>query len=95
MGNLYWRCVFGLAVVGFFSTVGPMIALGIINPWSIIPIALGGSAKALGYMIGWIAIPDISDEQTGNFDEPTEVGEFLAGVFAYLGFGFGLLIAVM
>lgn len=89
--DLYWRCFFGLAVVGLFSTLGPAIALGVVNPWSALPVVVGGIFKAVGYMIGW-AIKPIAKKGDGNFDEATEIGEFLTGIFAYAGFGIGLFM---
>lgn len=92
----FWYDFLLLAIIGFFSTLGASIAFGMINPWAALPAILGGVVgKSMGYLIGWMIYPDVSSEQTdGNFDEATEIGEALTGVWAYCGLGFSALIAI-
>ena len=72
--KLYWRCVTGMALKGFASVSGAVIAFGFINPLFSVIVALGGISCALAYMIGWAVYPK----------HATVIGEVLSGGFAYL-----------
>ncbi len=75
-----------LTIIGAFSTLAPAIAIGWIHPLHGIAVFLGGAiGKPLGYAIGWKVYPRRDDRKPDDFDEATEIGEFLTGVFAYGG----------
>ena len=73
MNKLYWRCVSGMALKGFLSVSGAVIAMGFINPWFSVIMSVGGILCGLAYMIGWAVYPK----------HATVMGEVLKGVFAY------------
>lgn len=77
-----------LAIVGFAAVSGLSLAL-LINGDAVNAaiIAVSGAAKALAYMIGWVIYPESEGEGHKDFNEATEIGEFLTGVFAYMGLG--------
>jgi hypothetical protein len=87
------RNLFGLAVHGS----APLIPLSVLLAYegfylAIVPLLLGGMLKAVGYKIGWkINYPDRTIIHT-EIDEPTELGEFLRGIFLFGGYFICLLM---
>lgn len=73
-----------LVLCGLASVSGAMLVFSYVNPWFGAIIALGGALKALAYSIGWfLADKTLLDTNPKDFDEATEIGEFLSGFFAY------------
>lgn len=84
----YWYDALILVLVGIAAVSGAAFALGYINPLAGVIVAIGGAMKAVGYMIGWHfhdEFPTVLQNAPEDFDEATEIGEFLTGIFAYTG----------
>lgn len=88
--KLYWRCVFGMALVGLAATLGAALIVGWISPPAGAIIALGGLLKGRAYVVGWSGF----EFQFDDIDEPTEMGEAFTGLFAgyFLAIGYGAAI---
>lgn len=84
--KLYWRCVFGLAVIGLASVSGFVFMVAWVNPAAAAIVALGGAAKSVSYMIGWAAFP------ANKNGIATATGEFLSGAFAYGALGLAAMV---
>lgn len=83
--KLYWRCVFGLGVSGLAVGLlagGTLIATG--HTLAGLVLIVGASLKGFAYPIGrWL---DVNiNSKNSEWDEPTEWGEFLTGLFGWLG----------
>ena len=82
----YWYDALLLMISGFAAVSGAVFVFCYVNFWFGVIIALGGLSKALAYIIGWSLVDeDILDMDLKDFDEATEIGEFLTGFFAYGG----------
>jgi hypothetical protein len=83
--NLYWRCMFGLAITGAAALSGAAIALAVINPLAGLAAFLGGFiGKPAAYAIGDALYPDGEVESAWTeANEATEIGEWLTGAFAF------------
>lgn len=92
LDRLYWRNVTGLTLVGFTAVSGTTLALLYLNPISGLVLAIGGILKGPSYMFGDWAIGYSEEDTSGEFDEATEVGEGLSGVFAYIGLAVAALL---
>ena len=88
----YWYDVALMVLIGFAGSVGAAVAVGLVNPFAGIVIAAGGALKGPAYMIGWRVFPKGQGEGHKEFDEATELGEFLSGVFAFAGLGIAYLL---
>lgn len=69
----------GLAVVGAAAVLPMVLFLLPINLFLAIVLFAGGAAKALAYSVGWTLF------NQNKFPSPTNVGEVLTGIFAFLG----------
>lgn len=87
----YWYDAALMTWIGFVGSLGAAIAIGVVNPWAGVVIALGGAMKGLAYMIGWRLEGKLSSFPK-DLKEPTEIGEFLTGVFAFGSLGIAYLI---
>jgi len=65
----------GLFFVGLAVALVPSVIIAYVNPLAGLVLASGGACKAAAYQIGW---------KQSKF-KPTELGEFLTGVFGYAG----------
>lgn len=83
----YWYDFLLLTIIGLFSVAGAAIAVGYVNPWAGAIIALGGLGKPAGYAIGWAVYPEAQGRGWKEFDEATEIGEGLTGLFAFMALG--------
>lgn len=91
--NQYTYDAILLAMSGLFAVLGAVIAIGYYSPIAGIILALGGLSKSAAYMIGWgIDSEDLMEFGGKNFNEPTEIGEFLTGFFAFFGLSIALII---
>ncbi len=86
--KLYWRCVFGLFVLGLLSVAAPSMVVGYINIADGAIIALCGAlGKPVAYMIGWLLDrKDKLDKLPAVLNHGTAIGELLTGFFTYLCF---------
>jgi hypothetical protein len=78
----FWYKFIAMALIGFSACSGAVFAFGYVNVWSGCLVAIGGLLKAVAYVFGrkfQFIFSDFGDE----LDEPTEIGEFLTGFFAY------------
>ena len=92
----YWYDFTLLVVIGLASTSGAALALGYVNPLAGLIVAAGGAMKAVAYAIGW-RLHDLfswPDSLPKDFDEPTELGEFLTGAFAFTGLAIGAIMVL-
>jgi len=89
--RLYWRNFTGLALVGFTAVSGLFVSLLFVNVYAALTVLMGGLMKAPSYAVGEILLSYDGDND-GDFDEPTEIGEALTGVFAYLAAGIAVII---
>lgn len=81
----YWYDFLLLAIIGFFSTLFPAIAFGVVDILAgMILLAGGAFGKPVGYAIGW-ALHDagLVQKLPDDLDEGTAVGEALTGFFAF------------
>lgn len=69
----YWYDALGLALTGSVVALGTGIVLAPTAPILAAVLVLCGAGKALAYMVGWKV----------SVDKPTEIGEFLTGVFGW------------
>lgn len=79
--KLYWRCVFGMAVVGVAVTLVGGVALilsGMAGAGAL--LILSGICKAPAYMIGWIIYPTGQGQGPQYLNQATAIGELLTGV---------------
>lgn len=86
----FWYKFIAMALIGFAACSGAVFALGYVNVWSGCLVAIGGLLKAVAYVFGrkfQFIFSDFGDE----FDEPTEIGEFLTGFFAYTFLGLAVV----
>jgi hypothetical protein len=90
----YWYDVILMAWFGLLSVLGASIAFGFVSIPAAIIIALGGLMKGVAYMIGWAVYDEGTGEGLEEFNEATEIGEFLTGVFAGLALGVAYLVAI-
>lgn len=82
----YWYDAALLSICGLAAVSGAVLAFAFVNPLAAGIVVLGGLAKAPAYMIGWAMDPeDLAEFELSDFNEPTEIGEFLTGFFAYAG----------
>lgn len=72
-----------LAIIGFAAVSGGVLVFGYLNIWAGFIIAVGGLLKSFSYMIGWALSDDDLEVMPNDLREPTAVGEFLTGFFAY------------
>lgn len=83
-GN-YWRDFTGLVVTGFLVSIVASLALLFTGHLLLgLGVLLGGAAKGVAYMIGW----------KSPIGKPTEIGEFLTGVFGGLPLVYALIILI-
>jgi hypothetical protein len=89
--NLYWRCLFGNAITGLAAVSG-IIMITIISQQYLLTMAfiLGGILKGLAYAISWMIYPNGNGRGLKNFNEATQIAEFMTGVFAYLPLGLAI-----
>lgn len=80
----YWYDALLLAIVGLVAVLGAVIPLAYINPIAALILAIGGMSKAVAYMIGWAVYPSGEGNGVNGFNESTQLGEFLTGLFAGL-----------
>lgn len=74
------------AAVGFAAVSGLFLVLMLTaHPVLGIAVASGGLARAIGYVVGWTIGPKVNWPK--NFQDPTEIGEALAGTFAFIPLG--------
>lgn len=73
----YWYDVIQMCLYGLAAVSGAVFCIAWFNPLAAGIIALGGLMKGPAYMIGWAV-----DKPTDKI-EPTAIGEFLTGVFAF------------
>lgn len=73
------RDFMGLAVVGAAAVLPMVLFLLPINLFLAIVLFMGGAAKAFAYLVGWTLF------DRNEFPSPTNVGEVLTGIFAFLG----------
>lgn len=74
-----------MALTGLLAVSGSVVAFLFINPIGAAVIALSGLLKGAAYEIGAIILPGQKQSGIPHLQYKTEVGEFLAGVFAYAG----------
>lgn len=87
----YWYDAALLCLSGLAAVSGAVLGFAFVNPLAAGIIALGGLAKAPAYMIGWGVDPeDLAEFELSDFNEPTEIGEFMTGFFAYAGLSIAL-----
>lgn len=82
LSKLYRRCVAGLFISGASVGVGLSVVLAL-QGWLLMALAVFfgyGFSKAVAYPIGWKIFPNSQYNPDDQLDEPTEVGEMLAGV---------------
>lgn len=89
----YWYDFLLLVIIGLFSTSGAALALGYVNPLAGLIVAAGGALKAVAYAIGW-KFDNMLGDFPKDFDEPTEIGEFLTGAFAFAGLAIATLMVL-
>lgn len=87
MDKLYRRNVTGLCVGGLFSVLGAVCAMLFISPLCALILATGGALKGAAYMIGYKFASGDDFPLGDDFNEDTEIGEFLTGVFAFFAIG--------
>lgn len=87
----YWYDALLLVIVGLAAVSGAALAVGSVNLYAGLTIALGGALKAPAYMIGWKLFPS-KRGSVEEFDEATEVGEGLTGFFAYTGIALAIVL---
>lgn len=90
----YWYDFLLLVIVGLAAVLGAAIAVATVNLPAGLIIALGGMCKAVGYMIGWEFFPT-KKGSVEEFDEATEVGEGLTGLFAYTGLALAIILLAL
>jgi hypothetical protein len=90
----YWYDALLLAIVGIAAVSGAILAMAFVNPVAALFVAIGGAMKGLAYMIGWEFEKLLVTVEPDDFNEPTELGEFLAGFFAYLAFALAFVMVV-
>lgn len=69
----------GLTVVGAAAVLPTVLFLLPINLFLAIVLFVGGAAKSFAYLVGWTLF------NPNKFPSPTNVGEVLTGIFAFLG----------
>jgi hypothetical protein len=69
----------GLTVVGVAAVLPMVIFLLPVNLFLAIVLFLGGASKSFAYRLGWTLF------NPNQFPSPTNVGEVLTGIFAFLG----------
>lgn len=69
----------GLTVVGAAAVLPMVLFLLPINLFLAIVLFIGGAAKSFAYLVGWTLF------DRNEFPSPTNVGEVLTGIFAFLG----------
>jgi hypothetical protein len=88
MTRLYWRSVTGLVVAGLAVTIIPAIIFGLFNSATGgVLLFLSGAGMAPAYMIGWKFFNGISGG-IPYLNQPTEIGEFLTGLFVGVAIAF-------
>lgn len=90
----FWYDFLLLVIIGIASTSGAALCIGYVNPLAGLIVATGGAMKAVAYAIGW-KLHDMfawPDNLPKDFDEPTEIGEFLTGSFAFTGLAIATLM---
>jgi len=86
---VYWYKFLILTVIGVFSVLPAVIAIGYINLFAGLLILCGGLVKPLSYGLGWLIFPkgqastEYHDFFWEDLDEATAIGEFGTGVGAY------------
>lgn len=73
------RDFMGLSVVGAAAVLPMVLFLLPINLFLAIVLFLGGAAKSFAYLVGWTLFDHT------KFPSPTNAGEVLTGIFAFLG----------
>lgn len=81
----YQRDIIFLAATGQMTTFLPALVVSFINLPAALALAVSGALKGPAYMIGWAIYPQGSGRGIAGLNEATAMGEFLTGVFAYLG----------
>jgi len=80
-----------LAMTGMLGVLASVVLCAIWGQWLAAgALFLSGMAKTPAYMIGWAIFPDGGDSRfdtsiAAQLNEATEIGEFLAGLFAGVG----------
>jgi hypothetical protein len=90
----YWYDALLLAISGIAAVSGAVVAIAHVSIPAALIVAIGGALKGLAYMIGWEFEKLLVTVEQDDFNEPTELGEFLAGFFAYLAFALAFVMVV-
>lgn len=77
----YWYDFIGLCLVGLAVSLMSAVIVGSVSPLAGFILMLSGALKAVAYSIGWKIRR-----------KPTEIGEFLTGIFGYAGIAIAYLI---
>lgn len=88
----YWYDALLLSITGIAAMSGAALAMASVHPVAALIVAFGGAMKGLAYMIGWEFEKLLVTVEPEDFNEPTEIGEFLTGLFAYLAFALAMVI---
>lgn len=90
----YWYQVAILSLTGLAAVLGGVIATSTQSPLCALILGAGGTLKGAAYMIGWKIYPQGTGAGADEFNEATEIGEFLTGFFAYLALAIALVVCM-
>lgn len=92
-GGTYWGDFLLLTWTGIVVTLGTFMSLLLTGyPLVALGVLLGGSLKGVAYAQGWFLEGFLKGQPFGeHLDEPTEMGEFLTGVYAGVPLAIGII----